>query len=867
MYDYLVDYARKNVWCVPGMDRQSITKPARITPYYGATSSIRLLNKSVDLPLKNTVFHVFQIGQLHPLFLGLFPARRYWLNMAANCNEQNMIVNIYTDNGLQMSLFRTWFMVTDDKNLIIAVAEQQPPDNVPPWIDPGADNIYMRVYTNAFFETARGQGLSDKVVVKGIRAVTQAEIVTIQNHYESYKAKNTGMTFAYVNGQLVDAIDLINARVGDEIEFVYDESIKSMVEFRYGTEKEFRSTLDKIQKMYLHINKNRKIDDTIDFEDDIDVFATYNKPNGAKFDGVYVHRNDERTLRNLTHQDFAVSVPVLNAIQIARKNRWPNIKEMRIRLYIRHSGWIRPTVQENSRIFELYKLSDTLIKQAILGIDANVEVWKAPVLEAAAYPKVMGNPNHLINKPLVEDMLGYNAASKLLADTPAKYQIVDTQRVTRVPYGLVKGSTGFEYGPDGLLRQWHSHVNAELYPFRDDQAETVEVLKGYADQRTTDVYGLTVLAVPSHFSFRCYTCPIVAGVATNKWEDVTDSALYVYQNGVITWAIDPSKTLTLVRTNETLLAYDFNLVPTAGNYWFSLQHRVNRGGSIVTQAMQVPMGDLDLFMNGHSLIEGIDYIVQFPRVMIITKEYIKAPASGEQRITVRFTGLADKDMKWRKYKDVGFVSHGIISLNDRYNVRDDKVNRIVMDGRLWRKDQVKMHESGTTPVTVPNQYNGRPYLVRDVVVPIGEFVDQETYTYKAKSEVIDQSIGDYLTIKYPFKKPTTPNVIGERYGLYSPFMNALLTDLQSGILDDQRIYEHYDDVVVREICDPYLYLLDFDPTQVPNYVDEHYVVIHPHTRPNVVSVPIHFYKFLDRARGLYCNDMVGLSHFVNIETI
>jgi hypothetical protein len=91
-------------------------------------------------------------------------------------------------------------------------------------------------------------------------------------------------------------------------------------------------------------------------------------------------------------------------------------------------------------------------------------------------------------------------------------------------------------------------------------------------------------------------------------------------------------------------------------------------------------------------------------------------------------------------------------------------------------------------------------------------------------------------------------------------------DLKMGILDDPRIYGHYGDAIVQAICQPYEYLLDFDPTQEEHAQDERYVSIHPHNANGVVGLNAYHYKFVGRVIQVYLHNKVSLSHFALINS-
>ena len=282
MTDFLVEHALDNVWCAPRQDMQAIVQPARITPPLGVWNTVKVLWRTFDLPVKGARFHVYTVGQLHPLLLGLFPIENHWVSMAAVCNKQKMIVDLYVSSGMQLPRFESWYMVTADKALVIAVLEQ---DIVPIKLE--HETLYFRVYTNAWFNNRRGDPANRFVQVEGSRPLNPQMILDLQHRFEETLTL-PGYTYSFVNGMKVSKIDLFTVNVGDVVEYVYDGSIKHVIDFTVGDLRFFSSTLDTEQKYLLHYLGLG--DKTIDYHDDIDFFIMKNL-SADRYKGVYLHRN------------------------------------------------------------------------------------------------------------------------------------------------------------------------------------------------------------------------------------------------------------------------------------------------------------------------------------------------------------------------------------------------------------------------------------------------------------------------------------------------------------------------------------------------------------------------------------------------
>lgn len=851
MFDMIVDHAIRNVWCSPGQDKQSIIQPARISPMLGVWNYIQMFRRTFELPTKADRYHVFQIGQIYPLLLGLDTVMEEWIPFANTCNKNNLFVDIYTGNGARAPLTESYYMVTRERNVILAVREQ---DRIP--LNLNSAPLFMRVYSNAFYNSSRCNPVVNYINVVGERVTNTSMILDMQNKYNADLAL-PGRVLPYVNGYLVEAINLFTVTPGDYVEVIYDGSIYNTVDFALTDLDSFTSTLDANAKYLLHYPGLG--DNIIDYQDDIEVYLWQPSSTGH-LQGLYYHRNKPDGFRMVTHKDYAISVPYIQAF--LAEMGW-SLATTSVRLYLRQSGYSRPLVNEINRISELYKMQDADVKNAMLGVSSNVTNWRAEVLEASGYTQVMRTPSEQVTNAMVEAAYGYNTISMLLGNTPSFTYYNSNQLTVDVTYGLQNNSIAYEYDVNGFLLGYYQHYNGSSYVARNANAKLVEMISGTLGTALDEVYGQQTTALDSTADYRFYKCPFVNGVPNNVWVDVTDTADVSVVGGLVQWNLDPTQWLTLVRGNRNVLSYGLDLEMTNGTLEFSLQSQQNRFGTLANWTMQIPLGELDLFLNGKSLTENVDYNVVFPKIVITNKLFLNDPANQTQHIDIRFTGFCQSDLTREAIPDTGFIVNGLLSDNNRFDIRDDKVLRITVGGALYDRSEVKFAESNSG-VTIPDTQNGLPYQIRDIVVPMRGQTADDTYTLRAAAKIIDQQIGDYLTLKVPEAPESGPNAILQLYPVVSVFCCRIMFDLINGVLNDPRIVAGFTDADVYAICKPYEYLLAFDPTQVATAVDPSYVSIQPHHLTDVVDISIYYYRFLTRVIKLYLKDKTQLSGYVSL---
>lgn len=861
---YLQRHAYINVWCTPNQDKSAIFKPAKLTPINGARNVIKVMWRQHRLPDNNSQFHVYQIGQVHPTIIGLADAPNVWVNVQDLCNQQDVILDIYAATGYQLPRYNVWYLVTPEKDLIIAVKFPEG-GNLP--VNLNTEDMYFRIYRNAYFDSTRADLGTDNIRVIGKFLNQTQDILDIQNSLTQYRTLG-GHCYCFINGMLVDTINLLTAKVGDHAEFVYDASIKQVLRLPVTDLPSFVSTLDGLHKYLIH---NPVLDTTIDYFDDIDFFIVKAGTSPGRFNGLFYHRNSEKAVRMVTHQDYSIPVPFVSAY-LQSVSTWVNVEQLEIVLHIRKAGYDRPLVFEHNRIRELYKLHNDEILSAMTGIDATVDVWKAENLENSSYAALMSANLGQITTQNVQDAYGYNAASKILADSPIKTRVQSSVLVVDIPVGLQTSCTVYEYDENGYLLEWHTHSNSSLYSCYNQNTRLVEVIPGVASDVLDIRRDLATDALDLNYNYRFYTCDIVNGVSQNNWRDVTNTAAYGINNNIYQWAVNPGTNKTMVIGNKRHLAYSFSHIVDNGVLDFTI--REYRGDYQAYRVLDIPLGNLDIFLNGRSLINGLDYHVDFPRVVITNKEYLIDAENTPQVIAVRHTGFCDPvTMQYIDPPDAGFIEYGALSTNNRFDVRDDKITRIVINGSLYHRDELQFGEDDFE-VRVTDSKNGAPYAIRDVFVPMNAYLDKGTGTYvdptfvlRQRSQQVDQAISDYLTLKIPEKEPTEPSAIPDLYKTHSPFISRIINDLRKGILTDSRFVEHYSDEFVRSKCAPYEWLLDYDPITINNRPNKNFVVIHPHMFDYYIEMDIYLYRFLNRVVNLYGNGVVDLSSFVSVAPI
>lgn len=890
MNDYLLRHAVANVWCNPSQDRQYVYQLARLSPRFGVRHTINLFYERLVLPTQTDQYHVYQIGQALPSRIGVPHHKRQWLSLGQLANDHLLHTDLYTNDGIQFPRFESFVWITPSRNVVVAV-------KINPLIhDLETQPLYLRFYHNAYFQSERSDG-SRQLIVKGLRPKDNNELIRFQREITSTVDSQGGYPQYFVNGRFVQNISLVTAEPGDTVEFVLDGSIKRMVEFDINQLPEFVSSLDVERKYILHYDDPNV--ETIEYYDDIDLYL-YRPGIQGRFMGIYYHHNEGNWVRMLTHKDYSIPIERLarfvdihptdprHQVKPDRwdADEWSTLDGLQLRLYIRHSGYHRPLVADSHRIQELYRLSSDKIVRAMTGIDATNPLWKAENLETCPYVRFMSAPNEVVYpvtygrhttthpdkeaaQKFVGDVYGYHAAATILADTPSQVYTHKGYRYADLAFEHQLNSTVFEYNAQGVLLGWHYHVHGGYYIPRHDDTVRVEALAGRGDYQFNTQYGTDPVTITYGHNFRVYIKDVWAATPVGEWRDITDSderTTYGFLDDTITphrwvWTVDANTHYGAVRIDDAFLCYDFNLTRADGHLRFSLTSLETHGDVEEERVLDLPFGQLDIYLDGRALIEDIDYVVQWPEVVLSHLEYLGD--SETHVLTIRGYGFADKHLERLPVTETGFIRQGILSTDYRYNIWSHKILRVIVDGHYHDPSDLVFDEQRGS-IIIDNERNGAPYAIQTPPVVFRDVYDRD-YVARQTDDQRDKQVSDYMDEMFPKADHPDVDFIETQYHVISPFANKLLHDLKEGHFYPPGIEDQYSEHEIRQWCKDYEWLLPYDLCN-REYTDSH-IEIYPHWHDEPVELDLYRYTFYARALETYLRHPPDITPFVAVVSL
>jgi hypothetical protein len=373
----------------------------------------------INLPTSYEAYYVYTLHRetIHGLITSDIP-KTEWLSCVDLCNNHDILVHVYTPNGKLLpkgSSYIRWacdeslahLVITKQAGLLLGTHDQMA-------------NMYVTLYR-------------DSDVVNKIRTYSY-HTPTVDNSYiERQKVWNTIFDAAkanipynvFINGFEVKVKELGDLPLNAYIDVVTDENV--VFEFDLNLQDVvnnvgFFSDIDKTYKQLVHIPKALNPDNKILTHNTVEIFVRSNEENK----GVYLHRCAERTVTQVTHNDLAIPMFIVDATR-----DYLDTQNITLHVMVRQHVNDNVLIRDKNYIDLLYSdhHDDAAIIQHLLGnISTKLDFWKASELEKSTYVGMMFDvPNWFTPKNVwgYVEGLGYYHTISLLCKRVIHSTITD----------------------------------------------------------------------------------------------------------------------------------------------------------------------------------------------------------------------------------------------------------------------------------------------------------------------------------------------------------------------------------------------------------------------------------------------------------
>lgn len=822
----LAKTATEKLWQSPRSDGQFMVRPPRVTSPHGTRGSVFVHNYQLTLPFDGWG-HVYTLGMFHPTLGNLNIPSNVWVKGTDLINNSRCIITTYGESGRVMPAEFVHYFRCDNDLIVVAI----PQKDTHSWIE--KEDVQIKFYQGTELVTAAPPRpiLCEYTTVK-----SEHERTAIVSRWHELSAK--GHTTVYINGYSYPNLKVSDLSQWDDVEFLLDGRVIRVIDFPVDGLRSFNSVLDSATKFLLHMPKN----DNYNFYDDMELEAHVGNR------GLYYHQHNSKSLRQVTHNDVSIPTERVEAYRTVLGSPVNNM-----RLIVRDNGSRQEVAFNAHRVHELYKLPDDKIIDAMAGLNANVPEWKAANLEKSYVNRLMGAPHEDITRTFATEAFGYNATCKYTSDTPLKLIRNSKGGVCKLPPLLAIGSTVYEHDEHGMLLGAYLHdTGVTEYVARNADAARIEAIVGVGSNDISVDYDAPSQKLSPHVDYSFYLRKLINGKPTDEFYVADKGVDYEIDDNLnLKWLFDEHRRSGVIIDNTKHYFAEEEIDSDYGLLRVGVKDNIDG----VLLPARIPMETVEVWLNNHPLVYGVDFDVEWPSVVVCAKAYMK---HGKNKVSLRARGVSG-DFRPPK---AGFVSHGLLSNNSMFDVRDDKVVRIVAGGQLLHRESVVFRED--TAIGVHNIKDGQPYSIDDATLPLRSVITGDLLEYRDKARDLDGRIERYLTSHIPTPPPSGVVNLDGYYHVFSPVLNRLVHDIVSG-----RIVPIKDDETYRistaqldEIMMRYNDLLKLDPA-FKGYNDI-FVCVHPTAIYNIITLTELEYAVVERVNHRYLNSKVLLNQYLKI---
>ena len=878
--DYLVAHATRLVWCSPYEDEQYIIKLAQLSDRNGEIVDGFIFDRILPLPDKRNRFHIYMIGGNHPTTFNLPERMECWMPLENWCMEADFIARIYNSRGILVPMAMMYYYLEDDGNILLAIKQDAEIE-----IDLGAEDIFIHFRSSNYYRNDPKEPRNKRVYIDSRHYIKGDDITDMATEFINRYEQDYHSPMAFVNGRLTN--NLYRVEPNQYVELEDDGAVKHVEYFRVSSLRTFQSGLDSANK-YLIMLASTKDKNIIHYRDDVELFLVHAKrkdifdyqkqyPTATLADAmdhinfdmsVYYHRNREDSLRMVTNQAYSAPVDYIHSLIRDVDERF-DLDNWYVKVIVRSSGLDRRMIAERHRVMELNQLSYEDKLNAMTDTESNVRIWKASELEKSQFNFIMRAYREEITPERIIAAYGYDQSVLALANPNITITKTPNQNFFILPPTLAPKCTVYEYDRTGKLLGWYHVTDTIRYLPSHEETIFVEAISGYGTSALNwfqDVgvkqQNYTIGELANYRIYRLNKTLDDAGLVqyTGDFTDVTKHVTdFVQRNDGFTFTNHtPDKARYDVIGDNTFLCRDLYLTPgTDGVVDFTLVT------GETNQLLEIAPSKLCVWLDGKALIEGIDYHLDFPRVVIVAKQLLKNRTEEDVlKITYRALGFSKTLTKVDPPREVGFIIDNRMSVDYHYDLHQNKISRITVGGGVFNPSLFNFDtQYGEAKVNAPT---GTPYQIDDHYISIQGLAGyKKVYDFQENDRAASEQIQDYLRGRVARPELPTITVVEDKYELYSPFMSAIVKH----VLKNEAKYlnlDYHNKSKVAQLASRFKHFLKTDPCVIGYDIDFCVVDPLPYTSEEKITLHHRIYGLFEQINKIYLNEQVELNRVFSI---
>ena len=388
------------------------------------SGSIRVYGIDIALPTTDTPYYLYAVSAA--IMSGVVFPRQLnydWTRLDDLVNNYDILLHVYHTSGLMIPKSGCYiYRLPNNVGFLIATSKKVS-NKIIPYSE--KNNIRLTIYYDS--------DVTDKISMRCFEIphsdVNYAYRNEIYQYIRSCNQNGKDNTQVFIDGYESTIVNLSSFPLGSYVDIINDENIHFSFDIDLTDpeqNKGFYSDMDETYKQLVHIPKDLNPDNKVLTHNTMDIFVRRKDPEGDKtFKGLYLHRCANRSVTQVTHNDIAIPLYIVDAHR-------DNLKTQNITLHVvvREHSKDNVLIRDKNYIDLLYTHNDSEIIEFLCNRSEykKLDFWTAEHLEKSVYVESMFDiPNIITPKNMTYyiDGLGYYHTMSLLTEKIVSAKITE----------------------------------------------------------------------------------------------------------------------------------------------------------------------------------------------------------------------------------------------------------------------------------------------------------------------------------------------------------------------------------------------------------------------------------------------------------